>query len=148
MKFLSAVSVLLKDFREWAQGLTNTLRAATVKLARDAGRPIVYLYSSQTRKEERIREIAARDGITQGLIAVLTCVEPCLTWQVRKNGDSKKLVLEPVAGKCLHQYFCFQHPQLGLMHVRLQTWLPFTAHVCINGRDWLAADLAQTSDPV
>ncbi len=147
MKFLSAVSVLLKDFREWAQGLTNTLRAATEKLACDAGRPIVYLYSSQTRKEDRIREIAARDGITQGLIAVLTCVEPCFTWQVRKHRESQKLVLEPLSGKCLHQYFYFQHPQLGLLHVRLQTWLPFTVHVCINGRDWLAADLTQHQIP-
>ena len=147
MKFLSAVSVLLKDFREWAQALTDTVRAATEMFARDAGRPVIYLYSSQTRKEDRIREIAAKDRIVQGLIAVLTCVEPCFTWHVRKNSESQKLVLEPFSGKCLHQYFYFQHPQLGLMHVRLQTWLPFTVHVCINGRDWLATDLTQHEIP-
>jgi hypothetical protein len=40
-------------------------------------------------------------------------------------------------------YFYLQHRQFGLMHVRLQTWLPFTAHVCLNGRDWLARQLRQ-----
>jgi hypothetical protein len=147
MKFLSAMSVLLKDFREWAQSLTEDLRSATQKLAQDAGRPIVYLQSSQTRKEDRVRQIAAKDGITRGLIAVLTCVEPCFTWHLRKNSERKLLVLEPLSGKCLFQYFYFQHPQLGLMHVRLQTWLPFTVHVCINGRDWLAKDLEQLGIP-
>ena len=27
------------------------------------------------------------------------------------------------------------------MHVRLQTWLPFTIQVCINGREWLARQM-------
>lgn len=141
MKILSVLSVLLKDFKEWAKGLTSDLRTATRKLAKDAGRRVIYLHSSQIRKEDCIREIAAKDGITQGLIAVLSCVEPCFTWQVRKNRERKLLVLEPVSGKCLYYYFYFQQPQLGLMHIRLQTWLPFTVHVCINGRDWLAEDL-------
>ena len=141
MKFLSAVSVLLKDFREWAQGLTAGVRLSAEQLASEAGRRVVYLPSSQTRKEDYIREIAARDGITEGLIAVLTCVEPCLTWEVRKDAERKRLVLGQSSKKCLHQYFYFRHPRLGLMHVRQQTWLPFTMHVCINGRNWLAEDL-------
>jgi hypothetical protein len=27
------------------------------------------------------------------------------------------------------------------MHVRLQTWFPFTVHVCLNGREWLARQM-------
>lgn len=27
------------------------------------------------------------------------------------------------------------------MHLRLQTWFPFTVHVCVNGREWLAQQL-------
>ena len=141
MKFLTYVSVLLKDFKDWAQGLTTQVRDATQMLAESSGRPVRYLYSSQLRKEDLALEIAKRDGITAGLIIVLTCVEPCMTWHVRKDPERKQLVLEPFTGKCLHQYFYFLHPQLGLMHVRLQTWLPFTVHVCLNGREWLAQEL-------
>ncbi len=139
--YLSVASVLLKDFKVWAQGLTEQVRAATVRVAEAAGRPIRYLASSGVRKEERALEIAKTDGITEGLICVLTCVEPCLTFTVGPNRKLKRLELRPSQGKCLHQYFYFLHPQLGLLHVRVQTWLPFTIHVCVNGREWLARQL-------
>lgn len=147
MKFLSYLSVLLKDFREWAQSLTDMQRKATQKYAADARRPVRYLNSSQVRKEDLIREIAAQDGITEGLIAVLSCVEPCSTWHVRKHALTQRLVLEPELKKCLFHYFYFQHRQFGLMHVRVQTWLPFTVTVCMNGREWLAQDLTRIQMP-
>jgi hypothetical protein len=33
------------------------------------------------------------------------------------------------------------HPQLGFMHARIQTWLPFDISVCINGREWLSRQM-------
>ena len=33
------------------------------------------------------------------------------------------------------------HPQFGLMHLRVQTWFPFTIDVCLNGREWLARQM-------
>lgn len=139
--YLWLAKVLLKDFRGWAQSLTERVREATEVLANTAGRPIRYLASSQQRKEDLACEIAAADGIREGLICVLTCVEPCLTFRVGPNAQTKRLELRPLEGKCLHHYFYVQHPQLGLMHLRLQTWLPFTIHVCLNGRLWLAQQL-------
>src|SRR5205823_10452196 len=44
---------------------------------------------------------------------------------------------------CLHYYHYWLDPQLGLCHLRLQTWLPFTAFVCVNGREMLAHSLDQ-----
>jgi hypothetical protein len=35
----------------------------------------------------------------------------------------------------------FLDSQLGLIHVRLQTWAPFTLQVYVNGHDWLAQQL-------
>jgi hypothetical protein len=29
----------------------------------------------------------------------------------------------------------------GLVHVRTQTWFPFSVHICLNGREWLARRL-------
>jgi hypothetical protein len=43
--------------------------------------------------------------------------------------------------KCLHLYHYFQHPDFGLMHVRVQSWFPFTVDVCLNGREWLARQM-------
>lgn len=139
--YLWSTQGLLKDFRGWALSLTKRVREATEALASAAGRPIRYLASSQQRKEDLARDIAAADGVREGLICVLSCVEPCLTFQVGPNAQTKRLELRALQGKCLHYYFYLQDRQFGLMHLRLQTWLPFTINVCLNGRSWLAQQL-------
>ena len=40
-------------------------------------------------------------------------------------------------------YYYFLDPQFGLIHVRLQTWLPFTVQVYVNGHEWLAQQMVQ-----
>ena len=50
-----------------------------------------------------------------------------------------RLVME--SAKCTHLYHYYQHPEIGLMHIRVQTWFPFSVDVCLNGRQWLARQL-------
>jgi hypothetical protein len=104
---------------------------------------VLYLPSSSLRKEDVARDIAEREGITEGLVCVLTAVEPCHTFTVGPNRETKKLELRPHQGKCLHEYFYLIDRQLGWLNVRLQTWFPFTVHMVINGREWLAQQLFQ-----
>jgi hypothetical protein len=35
------------------------------------------------------------------------------------------------------------HPRFGLIHARLQTWFPFQVQIYLNGREWLAQQLAR-----
>jgi len=139
--FLHFVGVLLKDFKEWSTDLTDRIRRASAELAGRRQRPVIYVGSCHTDKEALARQIAERDGITEGLVCVLTCVESCQTFQCRKNAQKKILELAPLAGRCLHQYFYLIHPILGWMQLRLQTWAPFTIHININGREWLASQM-------
>jgi hypothetical protein len=44
-------------------------------------------------------------------------------------------------------YYYFVDKELGLMHVRLQTWAPFTCQVYVNGHDYVARKLAQRGLP-
>ena len=39
-------------------------------------------------------------------------------------------------------YFYWMDREFGLMHVKLQTWFPFTVQVYVNGHEWLARKLA------
>jgi hypothetical protein len=139
--FLQATQVLLKDFTRYAKDITEQIRQRTISDAKQAGRPVIYLNSSQDSKEELAREIAQRDGVREGLICVLTCVEPCYYHHVGPNRERKRLELRYTSGKCLHQYHYLQHPELGFMHTRLQTWFPFPLYVCLNGREWLARQM-------
>lgn len=143
MNFLWWVQVLLKDFKDYVLHVTETVRQATAELAAAADRPVIYLASSAERKEDRARDIAVADRVEEGLVCVLTCVESCQTFTVGPNARINKLELRPHAGRCLHHYFYIRDRQLGWLHVRLQTWLPLTIHVCVNGREWLARQLTR-----
>jgi hypothetical protein len=135
MRYLVLCEVLLKGFRNYALDLTGRLLNKAQQMAEQANRPWEYLPSTKICKEDRARQIARRDGVDQGLIAILRCVEPCQTYEVRGS----RLVLKDA--KCMHLYFYHQHPVFGFMHLRLQTWFPFQIEVCLNGREWLAQQL-------
>jgi hypothetical protein len=72
---------------------------------------------------------------------VLTAVEPCVSFDIHRSREKKKLELVSRHRKCLHLYHYYQHPRFGLMHMRLQTWFPFNLWCCVNGREWLARQL-------
>lgn len=139
--YLWQVGVKLKDFGDYAEALTTQLRAAMEASCQAQGRPLQYLPSSQTDKEAKAVAIARRDRVTEGLIAVLKCTEPCWSYQVHRNRDTKQIELQGGWRKCLHYYHYFIDPEVGLCHARLQTWFPFTLQVCLNGREWLARQL-------
>ena len=135
--------ILLKEFGGWAQRMTGQLKDASCRVARDQNRPIVYVPSANTDKDELARQIAAEDGITNGLAAILTCVEPCMSFEIYRNRDEKKL--EPVyrPRKCLVLYHYWIDAQFGWMNARIQSWLPFPIQICLNGREWLAGMMDQ-----
>lgn len=142
--WLSQRHVLFKNFGAFAEGLSKQLVAHARALADEHGRPFEYLPSWRISKEDRAREIRAREGIRDGLIAVFECVENCHSFRVRGNRETKWLDLVPAERRCAHLYFYYWDRDFGLMHVRIQTWLPFTIQICINGREWLAQQLQRT----
>ncbi len=139
--YLSSQRVLLKDFGRFAQGVSRKIVRFAEEMARKANRPYVYLQSSATSKEDCATRIAQRDHIREGLVCVLSCVEPCYSWTVVGNRNTKQLDLVKRERKCLHLYFYYLDRDFGLMHVRLQTWFPFPIQVCLNGREWLARQM-------
>jgi hypothetical protein len=107
-------------------------------MASQAGRPYQYL-SEPTRKEDLARKIAERDGIEEGFVCVFSVLEPCRTFSVVLKEN--KSWIAPAKRKCLQLYYYFMDRQLGLIHVKLQTWFPFPIQVYVNGHEWLARRL-------
>ena len=135
--YLQVKGMLFKDFKEFALDLTRRVKDAALRLAQVAGRPFRYLPSCNTRKEALARELIAQDRLEEGLVGVFGCVESCRTYFLCGNRQTKKLEFKLQSGKCQHFYFYHLHPEFGLMHLRLQSWFPFLAQVCVNGREWL-----------
>jgi hypothetical protein len=138
---LRANRVPFKDFDTHSRQVTAQLTDASLAQAQALGREVRYLNSGQVSKEDTARAIAARDGITEGLICVLRAVEPCLSFQIHRNRASKRLEIRYRQRQCLHLYHYHLHPVFGFMHARIQTWFPFRVQVCLNGREWLARQL-------
>lgn len=140
--FLWHARVLLKDFTEYAKGVTKRLSTATAEVAQGAvGGKVIYVPSCNADKEKLVDALEAGREPVEGLIAVLSCVESCFTYEVHRSRERKRLELRGGDRRCLHYYFYLRHPRFGRMHVRLQSWFPFNVHVCLNGREWLARQL-------
>lgn len=140
-RHLSQKDVPRRLFGTHVEKTTAALKKASLAEAEELGRPVIYLPSSRTRKETVAKQILAENPVDAGLLCVLKCVEPCMTYDMHRNRDAKKLELVYRLRKCLHLYHYFLHPLFGLMHARIQTWYPFHIQVCMNGRAWLARSM-------
>lgn len=134
--------ISLKEFKLYAKDKTEEVCRSIEAPAEQAG-IFEYLNNSQTSKEQTALRIAEREGRREGLVAVLACVEPCQTMQVRGNRETKMLELRSEPAKCKHYYHYYLDPKFGLRYTRLQTWFPFTMLAGLNGREWLGRQMTQ-----
>lgn len=134
-KFLSREGILIKEFFGYANKLSEQLKKHAEKMVSAQGRPFIYLNSSKDDKEKAALKVLEENPVQEGLICVLSCVESCMTFHMRG------LQITKAERKCAHYYFYYLDREFGLMHVRLQTWFPFTVQVCLNGREYLARRL-------
>ena len=71
----------------------------------------------------------------------MRALEPCRSFAVAPNRQTRRLEVVRRPRKCLHYYLYLIDPEFGWMHVRLQTWAPYEIQVYVNGREWLARQL-------
>lgn len=140
--FLGRQGLLIKDFCTFTRKNTETLKAYAIKIAQDANRPYEY-HRDKVRKEDYAREMARRDGITEGLVCVIARNEENHSFGLRYGKG--RPVLEKNSPKCLTLYFYYMDRHFGLMHIRLSTWMPFSIQVYINGHEWLARQMSAKS---
>jgi hypothetical protein len=77
--FLDRLGVhIARDFGRFVKQASQKVIAHAEWLSKKAGRPFVYQDRVVHGKDELARQIATRDGITQGLICVFSTVEPAM----------------------------------------------------------------------
>jgi len=144
--FLWAQGFPMKEFTRYAQSTTERITANAKALAERAGRPYIYLDHAKTRsrprtKEDMARAIAEEDGITEGVVCLISVVEPCWSFQVRASHTTHRLEAARRERKCVHHYVYLIDREFGFMHVRIQAWIPYEIQIYVNGREWLARQL-------
>jgi hypothetical protein len=144
--------VLLKDWKAIIEPLSEELHTHLQTMCSKQKRPFEYLESAHTHrdgdsKEDMARRIAERDGITDGLVCVFRVLEPCSSYDVRGNHKEHTLELVRRRRRCLHYYVYLIDKRFGWMHVRVQSWIPWTIQVYVNGREWMCRELDRRKVP-
>jgi hypothetical protein len=147
-RYLGERQVRLFDYPRWAEPLRDEIREYAERLAREAGLQIEFIRRLRDfRKERRIKEIIAIRGEQPGLVHIFSAMESCPSFRPWHDKATGKTSLKRTEGKCLHYYFYFIHPALGLCYLRVPTWAPFRLQFYCNGHFVLARQLTRAGIP-
>ena len=106
--FMGSQRVGFKDFQWFVEKFSAGIKKRAEQMAQRAGRPLQYVPSAKTNKEELVRKVLKEQPVKEGLICVLSCVESCRTFTVRRDREKRQLRLVPREAACLH---------LSLIHI-------------------------------
>jgi len=124
-----------KDFLPMVETLSQSLVDHAKATA--AAAAVTYQYfEGRRRKEDLIRKMLNEHPISEGLVAVLCFKETCRSVKLAKGQDRPHLYYAKRQQRVLYYYFL--DAEFGLMHIRLQTFFPFTIQIYVNGHEWLA----------
>jgi hypothetical protein len=139
--FLNAHHIRIFDYPRFAEPLRDRIRVSAEKLASAAGAKVEYIAKAHIRKEDVIATVIKIRGDHPGLVHVISAMEACASYQPWHDKRTHQTTLRPTSGKCLHYYFYFIDPELGLVYLRVPTWCPFRLQFYCNGHSWLARQL-------
>ncbi len=141
-RYLYARKIRIFDYTRFAEPLRETIRENAQALAKENGLTIEFISKQKAfRKEERIKKIIDNRGHQPGLVHIFSAMEQCQAYVPWHDKASHQTYLKMTSGKCLHFYFYFIDPDLGLCYLRVPTWAPFRLQFYFNGHNALAIQL-------
>lgn len=140
--FLKARGIRIFDYPRFAEPLRDAIRSRAREVAEAAGLEIEHIAKSHIRKEDVVAKVLRRRGDHPGLVHIISAMEACDSYRPWHDKASGRTFLKPDTGKCLHYYFYFIDPEVGLCYLRVPTWCPFRLQFYCNGHGWLARRLA------
>ncbi len=139
--YLSQKGIRLTGYKTFVNNQTVELKKRIEQIAQQSKTVIKYVNNSKTSKDEIAKKYLASHPTKQGLIAIISCLEIAPTFCLRGNYLKKELEVRKELGQHLHYYLYYMDAEFGWMHVKIQTYYPFTIQVYINGREYLKRTL-------
>jgi hypothetical protein len=119
---------------KWSQRLVDHARSVAEIYSR-----VFHRESGDIDKDAWAKEQLDWSPVKEGLVGILCVMEACPTFKLAYGDERPRFVSRMVPQRVLYYYFIDR--DLGLMHVRLQTWAPFTCQIYANGHDYVARQL-------
>lgn len=129
--YLAENNILCKQYQDHVKGISHRLKEAVLEPFQQQKLLVKHVYGRDD-KDQIARAFAAERGITEGNVCAFSAMEMAPTFQHYKTD----MVIRSRPCPTIYQYRL--DPEFGWMHARIQTWFPFSIHVCINGREWLS----------
>lgn len=143
-KYLYTQQIRIFNYTQFAEPLRDLIRTNAETIAEENGLEIEFISKKDDfRKEERVKEIIESRGNHPGLVHIFSAMEGCQAYRPWHNKETHQTYVKMTQGKCLHYYFYFIDPDLGLSYLRVPTWCPFRLQFYFNGHNVLAAQLAK-----
>ena len=137
---LARQGLRIMDFKRFVTEQSGRFKTLANQLCEQTGRPHLYL-RGRAKKEKLVEQMIRQEKLTEGLVCVLSAVEPCQSFVVVPG--EKRPQLAAARRKCLCFDFDDLDREFGLMHVRIQSWFPLTIQIYVNGHDWLARQMTK-----
>ena len=138
---MKAAGFCARDLTRYAQPMRQEIRDAAVALAGEHGVEIEMVTRKNFRQEDRVAAILKQRGTQPGLVHIFAVKETANVFDTRNARPDGYAKVITRRGACIHYYFYWIHPELGLIHVRVPTGLPFRVQIYFNGHSWLARQL-------
>lgn len=144
-KYLYNQGIRIFDYgKQFAEPLRDAIRSNAQAVAEAQGVEIEFISKKDAfRKEDRIQQIVTERGDHSGLVHIFSAMESCQAYRPWHDKQIGKTYVKVQQGKCLHYYFYFIDPDLGLCYLRVPTWSPFRLQFYFNGHNALATALKQ-----
>ncbi len=140
--FLITQGIKITEYRAYAFGKNNAVRARIEKVALENNCHIVHINSPKRfDKEYHIQQILLKRGNKEGIVQIYSSMEICDCYKENYDKANNKCSLVYVTSKCLHYYIYFIDRQFGLCFIRIPTYIPFRIQFYMNGHNYLANKL-------
>lgn len=130
-----------RDLARFAQPVTVKVRDHIIGLARQQGVEIEVVTRKNFRQEDRVAAILKTRGMHPGLVHIFAVKESATVFDTRHARADGYAQVIARRGACMHYYLYWIDAMLGLIHVRVPTWLPLRLQVYFNGHSWLVNQL-------
>jgi hypothetical protein len=141
--YLYKEHIRIFDYAQFAEPLSEQIRKNTERIAKENHITIEYPDKKKMKQEEIIAEIIKKRGEHPGLVHIIGAMEKCMKYKPWHDKAKRRTFLKPGKGRCMHYYFYFVHPMLGLCFFKVATWCPYSVEFYCNGHNWLASKLRE-----
>jgi len=135
--YMSQKNIKLTGYNKYMKTEQELFKTHINQIAKDAGVKINYVNKSKVSKDEIAKKDFQKTPNKKGLISIVSCLETSYSFRLRGNKALKELEVGKELRQHLHYYLYYNDVEFGWMHVKIQSWYPFTIQIYVNGKEHL-----------